>query len=367
MMGTVKESGEPMSEQEILFEAIDGIGRILLNRPKALNALTLAKIHEMEAKLREWRDDDAIHCVVIEGAGEKAFCAGGDIRALWKANQAGDAEAIRTFFGDEYKLNRLIKTYPKPYVALMDGINMGGGVGVSVHGSHRIATERTVFAMPETGIGMIPDVGGTYFLPRLPGRIGIYLGLTGARLKAADCLYTGVATHYIPSERRNDLIQALAEAESQAKTPDEMQTSVTCILEMFHEDPGAAPLERQREAIDRCFDGASVEEIFTNLEAEGTEWASSVLDVLRSKSPTALKVAFRQLQMGKAVDFDRCMQIEYRVSQRIGLSTDFAEGVRATIIDKDMAPKWNPATIAEVEDSAVDALFAPLEGGDLQF
>lgn len=354
-------------DREILIEAADGVGRILLNRPKALNALTLDTIRVMDRALREWAADESVHCVVIEGAGDKAFCAGGDVRRLWDAGNAGETAYFKAFFGEEYRLNRLIKTFPKPYVALIDGITMGGGVGVSVHGTHRVATEGTVFAMPETGIGMLPDVGGTYFLPRLPGRIGLYLALTGARMKAADCCYTGVATHFVPRERRDDLMRALTSAESSVKTADDMHTAVTYVLDMFHEDPGAAPLERHREAIDRCFSAGSVDEIFTNLEKEEGEWAERTLEALRTKSPTALRVAFRQMQVGAQLDFDRCMQIEYRLAQRIVGSHDFMEGVRAVIVDKDNAPAWEPATVEAVDPGTVDAMFAPLPEGDLTF
>lgn len=358
---------EAAMEPEVQFTVDAGVGRILLNRPKALNALTLDKIREMTARLQAWAEDDAVHCVVIEGAGEKAFCAGGDIRRLWEANRDDEDAYVRAFFGGEYQLNRLIKVYAKPFVALMDGITMGGGVGVSVHGSHRIATERTVFAMPETGIGLIPDVGGTYFLPRLPGKIGMYMGLTGARLKAADCYYAGLATHYVPTSRHDDLLQALAEAESDTKTPEEMQTAVTCVLDMFHEDPGKAPLERQQAQIDRCFGGESVEEIVAALKADGSDWAVKQLEVLDSKAPTATKVAFRQLQIGAQLDFDRCMQTEFRLSTRLGHTDDFGEGVRAVIVDKDNAPQWRPATLAEVAQDTVDGFFAPLPDGDIQF
>lgn len=354
-------------DQEIILSVADGVGRILLNRPKALNALTLDKIREMDSALRAWATDDAVHCVIIEGAGDKAFCAGGDIRKLYEAGKTGDTAFLASFFGEEYRLNRLIKTYPKPFVALMDGITMGGGVGVSVHGSHRVCSERTVFAMPETGIGLLPDVGGTYFLPRLPGAIGMYLALTGARMKAADCLYTGVATHFVPHERHKELIAALCEAERTATTPEDMQTAVTCVLDMFYEEPGAAGLATHRETIDRCFSAASVEEIFANLQADGGEWAEKTLEILRSKSPTALRVAFRQMQVGAQLDFDRCMQTEFRLSQRLATTHDFMEGVRAVIIDKDNAPRWNPSRLEDVEQSAVDALFAPLPGGDLTF
>jgi enoyl-CoA hydratase len=350
---------------DIQFTAGNGLAHILLNRPKALNALTLDKVRAMDPALRAWDADAAVHCVFVEGAGEKAFCAGGDIRVLWQANKDNDSQALRTFFGEEYRLNRLIKTYAKPYVALLDGITMGGGVGISVHGSHRVATERTLFAMPETGIGMIPDVGGTYFLPRLPGKVGLYLGLTGARLKAADCYALGIATHFVPSARRDELFKALGEQEHHEMSVDHLQTAVTCILDMFHEDPGMAPIDNHRAAIDSLFNKGSVEEILAALRADGGEWASKQLSILESKSPFALKATFRQLQLGAQLDFDRCMQIEWRATQRVGMTPDFAEGVRAVIVDKDNAPKWAHASVSEVENAAVDALFGPLDGGDL--
>jgi enoyl-CoA hydratase len=356
-----------MSEEDTLFEVKDGIGIITLNRPKAMNALTLAQVEKIDPQLRAWATDDAVHCVVIQGAGEKAFCAGGDVVALWKAGQAKDEAYLATFYAEEYRLNRLMKTYPKPYVALIDGVTMGGGVGVSVHGSHRVASERTLFAMPETGIGMFPDVGGTYFLPRLPGKLGMYLGLTGARLRAADCVYTGIATHYVPSNRMADMVKALGEAETEAKTSDEMQQVVTAVLDMYHEEPGTAPLEKYRDQIDQCFAADSVEGILACLAEDGSEWALQTAETIRGKSPTATKVAFRQLQVGAQVDFDRAMQIEYRLSQRFMGGPDFFEGVRALLVEKDNAPKWMPADLDSVEEAAVDAYFAPLQQDDLTF
>lgn len=356
-----------MSEEEIQFAVEDGIGTITLNRPKAMNALTLGQVERMDPQLRAWAADDAVHAVVIQGEGEKAFCAGGDVVALWKAGQAKDEQYLATFYAEEYRLNRLIKTYPKPYVALLDGVTMGGGVGVSVHGSHRVATERTLFAMPETGIGMFPDVGGTYFLPRLTGKLGMYLALTGARLKAADCVYAGITTHYVPSNRLADMVKALGEAETEAKTPDEMQQVVTAVLDMYHEEPGAAPLAKHRQQIDACFGAETVEGILKCLEDDGSEWALKTRDTILQKSPTATKVAFKQMLVGAQVEFDRAMQIEYRLSQRFMQGPDFFEGVRALLVEKDNAPKWTPHDLASVEDAAVDAYFAPLEQDDLSF
>lgn len=354
-----------MSDDEILFAVQDGIATITLNRPKALNALTLDQVERMDPQLRAWAVDDAVHAVVIQGTGEKAFCAGGDVIALYKAGQAKDERYLATFYAAEYRLNRLIKTYPKPYVALIDGVTMGGGVGVSVHGSHRVATERTLFAMPETGIGMFPDVGGTYFLPRLPGRIGMYLALTGARLRGPDCLHAGIATHYVTSARLPDMLKALSEAETEARSPDEMQQVVTAVLDMYHEEPARSDLEKNRDAIDHCFAGDSVEDILARLEADGSDWALATRGAILQKSPTATKVAFKQMLVGAQIEFDRAMQIEYRLSQRFMEGPDFFEGVRALLVDKDNTPKWTPHDLQSVGQQGVDAYFAPLEQADL--
>ncbi len=338
---------------DILFEAQGALGLVTLNRPKAMNALTLDMVHAMTAKLGEWADDADIKAALIQGTGEKAFCAGGDVLALVRP----DNEAfIEGFFRDEYRLNRMIFRYPKPYIALIDGIVMGGGVGVSEHGSHRIATERTLYAMPETGIGMFPDVGGAYFLPRLPGELGMYLGLTGARMKAADCLYSKVADTYLPLDRHGDLLEGLAKG----LAPDDL-------LAELAGDAGEAPLAAHRAAIDRCFSAASVEEIAARLEGEGGEWAEKTLAALARMSPTALKTAFRQIREGGTRDFEGCMAMEYRLSQRIVPGHDFREGVRALLVDKDMKPRWAPSALAEVTEEAIDGVFAPLPGGDLTF
>ena len=331
---------------EILFDERDGIGRVILNRPRALNALTHDMVRALDARLAAWARDDAIAKVVIEGAGRRAFCAGGDIRDLYAVMTRGDAPFIDAFYRDEYSLNHRIHTYPKPYVALIDGVVMGGGVGVSIHGRHRVVTENALFAMPETGIGFFPDVGGAWFLPRMPGEIGMYLGLTGTRLGPADALYCGVATHYVPREH-------LAEAVDD--------------LDGLAADPGPAPIAKNRAAIDRCFAGDSVEAIIEALEAEKSSWAGETLAALAAKSPTSLKVTFRQLRRGAGLDFAEAMTLEFRLSQRFCASPDFREGVRAAVIDKDRDPKWRPATLAEVGESDIDAYFAPLAGGDLHF
>ncbi|MFP6745759.1 MAG: enoyl-CoA hydratase/isomerase family protein, partial [Alphaproteobacteria bacterium] len=302
-------------------------------------------------QLREWADDDRVQRVVVDGAGDRAFCAGGDVRDLYEAMGRPGDPLIAAFYRDEYTLNHRIKGYGKPYVALIDGVVMGGGVGVSVHGSQRVVTEHALFAMPETGIGLFPDVGGTWFLPRMPGEIGLYLGLTGARLLAADALYCGVATHFVPRERLGEVIEGLADGDEG--------------LDGLAEDPGDPPLRGRREIIDRCFSGDSVEAVIGLLQAEGGEWADKTLAVLGTKSPTSLKVAFRQIREGASLDFAGAMGLEYRLSQRFCAAHDFREGVRAVVIDKDHKPQWRPPDLSAVSEADVDAYFAPLEGGDL--
>ncbi|MBB4285054.1 enoyl-CoA hydratase/isomerase family protein [Roseospira goensis] len=357
-----------MQEPEIQFDILDGLGRILLNRPKALNALTIGKIREMDRTLRSWAADPGVKAVLIEGAGDRAFCAGGDIRALSDAAKAGDDATIGAFFREEYTLNRLIKTYPKPYLAVLNGITMGGGVGISVHGSHRIATETTVFAMPETGIGMIPDVGGTYALPRCPGAIGMYLGLTGHRLRADDCLYAGLATHRVPMARRGDLEDGLRAALPGADTPDAVRHRIDAVLADLAEPAGAPPLAAHRADIDRVFGLDGVAAMLAALDAMGPGWGADTAAVLRAKAPTALAVAVRQLRQGRDLDFDACMQLEYRLVRRITRAPDFVEGVRAVILDKDNTPRWTPDRLEAVDPAAVDAYFAPLaDEDDLRF
>ena len=335
-------------EGEILFEKRGAAGLITLNRPKALNALTHGMCLAMKARLDAWEQDENVGVVVIQGAGERAFCAGGDIRALYESGKAGTPYVL-DFYRDEYILNATIKHCPKPYVALISGIVMGGGVGVSVHGSHRIADETTVFAMPETGIGLFPDVGGSFFLPRLPGETGLYLALTGARLKTADILHAGIATHFVPKAKRAELIEALA-----AGAPP------TGALRGLHEEVPDTFLKDHQNSIDAMFAGNFVEEILAALDADHTDWSRDTARTIRAKSPTASKLALRQLREGTKLAFDDCMRMEFRLVNRVVAGHDFYEGVRATIIDKDSAPKWKPAELSGVGDADIDAYFAPL-------
>jgi len=320
---------------EIHFERSGSLGRVILDRPKALNALTLDQIHALYPRLKAWAEDAGVVAVVIEGAGEKAFCAGGDIKLLFEACKAGDRAFIAAFYRDEYRLNRRIKTMAKPYIALLDGIVMGGGVGVSVHGRFRVATERTLFAMPETGIGFFPDVGGSSFLSRLPGQVGLYLGLTGARLRAADALHLGVATHYVESERLPALREALSEARDAAE--------VEATLAGFASDPGPAVLDGKRGLIDRCFGQSSLAEVLAALAADSDPWAAETLASLAKTSPHLLAVSFEMIRRGKTLSFDDCMRMEFRLAMELAPAHDFIEGVRALLIDRDNRPVWLPA------------------------
>jgi len=360
----------PAGSDEVRFSQRGPLGVITMTRPKALNALTLPMIRLIRPALQAWARDDGIRAVVIEGEGERAFCAGGDVRAVWEAGKsshvAGEPGRLTAdFFREEYGLNHLIHHYPKPYVALIDGITMGGGVGLSIHGPVRIATERTLFAMPETAIGLFPDVGGSWFLPRLPGGIGLYLALTGERLKAPDCLYAGIATHWAPSSRLPEIMEALERADW-----TQGLSGLRRALSPLTGHPGEAGiLPALRPAIDRCFAGKeSVEAVLAALEAEGSDWAKATLATLAKRSPTSMKVAFEQLRRGAAQSFDESMTMEYRLSQAAMRSgSDFYEGIRAVLVDKDHAPKWSPATLGAVDAALVDGFFAPLGKYDLTF
>ncbi len=331
--------------------SIDGrAGRLSLNRPKAIHALNLPMCRAMIDALLEWRDDDAVEAVIIDHSEGRGFCAGGDIRMLAESGAKDGAEA-RQFFHTEYRLNHLLFTYAKPVVAFMDGITMGGGVGISQPAKYRVATEHTRFAMPETGIGLFPDVGGGWYLPRLEGRVGAYLALTGARLDGAECLALGLATHYLPSEK-------LAEAKARiAQHPDR----IGGILGELSVTAPPAAIMQHIDRINRLFASDSYEEILAALEADGGEWAEKELATLHGKSPQTCKVALRQLKEGGEMhDFAAQMTQEYAIGSRVVQMHDFIEGVRALIVDKDNSPKWDPPTPEAVTDDWIDAIFAPL-------
>ncbi len=340
------------SEREIIFEQKNSVGVITLNRPKALNALTHEMCIALDQQLVRWADDDSIALVLIKGAGEKAFCAGGDIVKLYKEGTTGGDYPFQ-FYRDEYVCDARVKHFSKPYIALVDGIVMGGGVGVSVHGSHRIATERTLFAMPETGIGLFPDVGGSYFLPRCPGKVGFYLGLTGARLKAADCLYAGIATHYVPSEK----LQALESEIVNSSISNSQSDHIDTIVSRYTETLEGGSLVAHRQEIDQHFAGDDIQQIIGSLENDTSEWAKRTLDTLLQKSPTSLHVTVRQLTTGAKLDFNACMQMEWAMVNQIIKGVDFYEGTRAVVIDKDQNPKWKPAEVKDVSKQVIDEYF----------
>ncbi|HVC50726.1 MAG TPA: enoyl-CoA hydratase/isomerase family protein [Stellaceae bacterium] len=348
---------------DIVFEVRGRLGLVTLNRPQALNAFTLDMYRRFDPVLRAWAADPAIAAVAVRGAGDRAFCAGGDIRAIYEAGRGlgPDPSLTASFFREEYRLIRRVHRYPKPYLALIDGITMGGGAGVSLNGRYRVATERTVLAMPETGIGLFPDVGATHFLNRCPGRIGRYMGLSGARLRAADALYCGLATHFVPRERLDALIAALAAGEG---------GDVAAVLAGFGGDPGAAPVAARQAAIDRVFAADAVEAILAALAAEtgdDADWARQTRAELAGKSPTSQKIFLRQMILGHGFELEAALMLEYRMSQHVMAGLDFYEGVRALIIDRDQRPAWRPATLAEVDAATVDAYFAPLGEGELTF
>ncbi|HEY0525532.1 MAG TPA: enoyl-CoA hydratase/isomerase family protein [Stellaceae bacterium] len=355
------------SSNEILLDRRGGVAVVTLNRPKALNTLSLDMYRTLAPDLFAWADDPAVRCVVIRGEGGKAFCAGGDVRAIYDAGagapQPGDLGA--DFFREEYILIQRVHRFPRPYVALIDGITMGGGVGMSVNGSHRIATENTMLAMPETAIGLFPDVGATHFLSRCPGQLGMYLALTGARMRAADLLYCGLATHFVPRERLPALIDALTGLRW-IDGREHAQVNELLASDFAGEPESTPPLAAHRGEIDRCFAAGSVEGILDALERERTEWAAATRDGLLRMSPSSLKVTFRQIRTGAAT-LEEALALEYRLTQHFMQRPDFFEGVRALLVDKDQSPKWRPATVAEVSDADVAWYFQPLGPRELTF
>jgi enoyl-CoA hydratase len=335
-----------MTAEKTVVTSRDGrVGRILLNRPRALNALNLSMIRACAAILEAWRDDPHVHAVVIEGAGDRAFCAGGDIRALRDGHLAGHLDAVRQFFAEEYALNLAIATYPKPYVALIDGLCMGGGIGLSVHAPYRVATEHAGFAMPETAIGFFPDIGATFLLPRLPGELGTYLGLTGLRLNGVDAVHAGLATHFTRRARLADLSAALAR-------------DGVAALAAYDETLPHFSLAGHRGAIDRCFSADSVGEIVSRLEATDAEWAKAALTALRQVSPSALHWTLRALRHGRDLTLKQALDAEIALTRTTMAHPDFAEGVRAMVVDKDRRPAWQPARIEDVDPATIEALFA---------
>lgn len=341
-------------EPEVICSRRGSAGHILLNRPQALNALNLAMVRTIHAALDGWAEDPAVTRIVIEGAGGKAFCAGGDIRTLHDLGKAGRIDEARAFWREEYELNVRIQAYPKPYVALVDGIVMGGGVGLSILGSHRVAGERWLFAMPEVGIGFFPDVGATWFLPRLPGATGRWIALTGTRLKQGDSLALGLATHAVPSAAFDAVRESLLAGEE-----------VGAVLARHATAPAPAPAlsAADRAVIDRAFSAGDALAILAALDREadaGSSFAADTAATIRSRSPNSVAIALEQIKRGGSLTFAQAMRLEFRIASRIPQTPDFFEGVRAVVIDKDQKPRWAPATLADITPEDTARYFAPL-------
>ena len=347
---------------EILFQKVGAWGLITLTREKALNALTLNMVTRMRETLMTWADDPSVKAVLVEGAGERAFCAGGDIRWLHDTAKNNPKTACE-FFRTEYRNNSLIHHYPKPYVALVDGIVMGGGVGISVHGDYRIVGDQTLFAMPETGIGLFPDVGGGYFLPRRENGFGLYYALTGARGNAADCVAIGVATHYTPSDQHQRLRTDLLDA----TLSNDANRDIEAILNEYHTAPGQSAVEEKREAIGRLFVGhKTLTDLLSIIEADDTTFARETLKTLHSMSPTSLALTFEQMRRGADLSFNQAMMMEFRMVSRVMDGHDFFEGVRAQILDKDKNPHWSPTQLTDLSPTTVDQYFKPLGEAELR-
>jgi enoyl-CoA hydratase len=344
---------------DVIVARQGALGRLTLNRPKALNALTRDMVRTIHRTMLDWKNDDGVIAVLIDGAGERGLCAGGDIRSIYDSAKVGRFEAD-DFWREEYILNAFIAHYPKPYIALMDGIVMGGGVGISAHGSHRIVTERTRLAMPEVGIGFVPDVGGTFLLSRAPGELGTYAGLTASQLSGADAMVCELADDHVQSGDIAEFIDVLTFCEE--------ADQIDGIVAAHTSPPGESTLVRHRDDIDRCFAGESVEDILQALDQQHNEFCTDAAKRMRRHSPTSLKVTLRALRQARSLpDLEACLRMEYRVATACIRNHDMIEGIRAVVVDKDQSPKWKPAQLADVHEELVQSFFAPPPGGDVQF
>ncbi|XP_062519631.1 3-hydroxyisobutyryl-CoA hydrolase, mitochondrial-like [Corticium candelabrum] len=349
-------------DEEVIVERCGNAAVITLNRPKALNALNMNMIKIIYPQLKMMENDPDVKVIIMKGAGDKAFCAGGDIRAVADGKKSGNTVPSE-FFREEYKLNYAIGTLKTPYVALIHGITMGGGVGLSVHGMFRVATGKTVFAMPETAIGFFPDVGGGHFLPRLHGRLGLYLALTGTRLRGRDVQLAGVATHYVDADKIGDLESQLMSVSS------DNALEIGKILDDVHQKSSSEEadfsLKKRLNQINRCFESNSLEGIMDALHADGSDWAKEQLVTLNKMSPTSMKVTIRELEEGRRLNLKEDLEMEYRISQRFMDGNDFFEGVRAVLVDRDNSPKWKPSSISAVTQDEVGTYFQSLGDQDL--
>ncbi|MDQ0770783.1 enoyl-CoA hydratase [Pseudarthrobacter defluvii] len=353
--GNTTDSTEGSGGAEVLFDRRGRLGLVTLNRPRAVNALTAGMVDLLLRQLTAWAADDGVASVLVQGAGERGLCAGGDIVAIYRDMLHG-GNGTADFWKTEYRLNSLISRYPKPYVALMDGLVLGGGVGISAHGNVRVVTERTRMGMPETTIGFAPDVGGTFLLSHAPGETGTHAALTGAHLAAGDALFLGLADHYVPSSALSSLAVAL-----ENERPEDAVARYTG-------QPPASELAAQREWIDACYDSDDAGEIVTRLRTwtgPGQDAAAAAADTIEAKSPTSVKVTLASLRRAAALTLDEALAQEYRTGLRFLQGPDFREGIRAQVVDKDRNPQWKPATLAEVLPAQVDRFFEPLDGGEL--
>merc|ERR1719513_2063 len=342
---TIMTSQCKLSDDDVLFEKVNGAGIITLNRPKALNALNLSMVNKIYPQIGEWEKDPSTTMIIMKGAGEKSFCAGGE-----------------TFFREEYKLNYRIATCDVPYIALIDGICMGGGVGLSVHGDERVCTEKTMFAMPETAIGLYPDVGGSYFLPRLSLHLGMYLAMSGFRLKGRDVYKAGIATRMVHSSQLEQVEKDLVNLENPTRQ------DITDLLRKHHmncqegRERDYLVLRDYEKYMARCFIADNVQDVIKNLETDGTEWAREVLKVLMKMSPTSMAVTHKQLKLGSQLPLEECLQMELRISANMLRKGDFIEGVRSLLVDKDRNPQWNPSSVSDISQEEIDSYFVMSEG-----
>ncbi len=340
------------------LEKVGRAGCVTLDRPKALNALTYEMFDALETHYLAWSDDPDIYGIVMESTDSRAFSAGGDIRALYDWREQGQIDKILGLYGSEYQHNYTLDRFTKPHVPLVNGIVMGGGVGVCLYGTHFVAGETLRFAMPEVGIGFFPDIGATYFLPRLPGETGLYLALTGRSIDRADAYYLDIATHCVDAEHFPAIREAMTEGEP-----------IDDALADLHRDPGPSSIEALQPVISRLFGVGSVEAVLDRLDAETgefAEWAHEVAAEIRTKSPTSLKVAFRQIREGGAMSLEQALKLEYRLAHRFITGTELYEGVRAALVDKDQSPSWSPAELEAVTPQMVDTYFEHLETGELE-
>ena len=338
----------------LLCEIRGEVGVMTLNRPEVLNALNMSMIVAMHRQLRDWAANEQVRVVVVKGAGSRAFCAGGDVRAVFDAR--GNDAFMDRIYRVEYQLDDYISRYPKPYIALMSGITMGGGCGISIHGRHRVVTESSVIAMPEVAIGLFPDIAASHFLARCPGATGLYLGLTGARIGGGDAIYLGLADYLLGSAGFERFLALLANG---------CIDNVT--LERLAVPPQVGEVERLRQEIDACFGRESVREIVQAVKRHGSEWSAEAARAMDAASPTSLEITYRAIKQGRGKSIRDCLIDDFRIAQRLMKNNDYFEGVRALIIDKDRKPKWNPPSLAEVRPETIERYFAPLQSGDLTF